>query len=243
MQHRRTSARFHLLLATSLTCIAAAAQQPAAGSPPFRSQPRQAEAAQEAATDATLPSHVRGAAATTTRQAGEDRVGGTAGPVKASETAGASGSAAAWPRDPRAMRDLQDAADHLRESIRALSQKSGAERQAALQTAHLALMRTESAMHALPGRLRTADGGSADEQYSRSVRQLMMAADALRNSVQNLADQPASQGRNQAIAVADKALLDTQAAMADAYDASLQQSAAMGAQSDAPSGHTTSTKQ
>jgi hypothetical protein len=48
----------------------------------------------------------------------------------------------------------------------------------------------------------------------------MRAADQLRNSIHAMAREPAGPQRNQAIRDADRALLDTQSAMAQAFDAS-----------------------
>lgn len=54
--------------------------------------------------------------------------------------------------------------------------------------------------------------------YDTSVRELMRSADALRDSIHALARQPAGPERNAAIREANRALLDVQAAMANAYD-------------------------
>jgi hypothetical protein len=54
--------------------------------------------------------------------------------------------------------------------------------------------------------------------YAPSVQALMHAADSLRDSIHAMAREPASPERNQAIAQANRALLDTQVAMVNAYD-------------------------
>jgi hypothetical protein len=54
--------------------------------------------------------------------------------------------------------------------------------------------------------------------YDESVRKLMKSADSLRHAIQQMAQQPAGDRRNEAIRDANRALLDTQAAMAAAYE-------------------------
>jgi hypothetical protein len=136
------------------------------------------------------------------------------------------------------MQRLQQAAQRLRESIQAMAQKApGPEREAAIQEAQKALLRTQTAMLDLPPELRSW-GSVSNEDYDRSVRKLMGAADSLRQSVQAMADQKAGPGRNDAIRAANQALLDTQAAMASAYDLSLAREGAhaAGGPPAAPSG-------
>jgi hypothetical protein len=117
-----------------------------------------------------------------------------------------------------AMRKLRDAAQHLRESIQAMAQKApGPERDLAIAQANEALLTTQRAMLALPPQLRAH--GTVDEAgYGESVKTLMKAADTLRDSIHAMARQPAGPGRDQAIRDANRALLDTQVAMVNAYD-------------------------
>jgi phage baseplate assembly protein W len=118
-----------------------------------------------------------------------------------------------------AMRKLMDAAQHLRQSIHAMASKpAGPERDAAIAQANRALRATQRAMGDLPPDLR-ATGTVDTTGYDASVKRLMAAADTLRDSIHSMATEPAGPRRNQAIRDADRALLDTQVAMATAYDA------------------------
>lgn len=131
---------------------------------------------------------------------------------------GAAASATAQQGGEQSMQKLQQAADHLRESIQAMAQKpAGADRQRALDQAHEALLETQRAMVALPADARGTRVVS-DAQYERSVSQLMKAADDLRQSIQAMAQRPAGEQRHQAIESAREALWDTQQAMISAYD-------------------------
>lgn len=115
------------------------------------------------------------------------------------------------------MQRLQEAAERLRQSIHSLAQKPpGADRERAIAEAHDALLRTQQAMMSLPPELRSS-GTVSTAGYDESVRKLMRSADSLRRAVQTMAQQPAGEGRNQAIREANRALLDTQAAMVAAY--------------------------
>jgi hypothetical protein len=119
----------------------------------------------------------------------------------------------------QAMQALQDSAQRLRESIQQLAQKApGPERQVALDRARAALLKTQQAMLDLPPSDRVVGTVSSTAEYDASVKKLMAAADSLRGSIQEMATQPAGPGRNQAVRDANRALLDTQAAMANAYD-------------------------
>lgn len=120
----------------------------------------------------------------------------------------------------QAMQRLQESADRLRQSIQALAQKPpGPDRERAISNAHDALLRTQQAMMALPPDMRVA-GMASTADYDASVKQLMQSADSLRQSIQEMAQQPAGEGRNQAIQAAHRALWETQAAMIDAYQPS-----------------------
>ncbi|MBC5784067.1 hypothetical protein H8N03_14035 [Ramlibacter sp. USB13] len=119
----------------------------------------------------------------------------------------------------QSMRALQESAQRLRESIQALAQKPpGPERTVALDQARSALLRTQEAMVHLPPQDRVVGTMSSTADYDASVKKLMSAADSLRRAVQEMAAQPAGARRNQAIRDANRALLDTQVAMANAYD-------------------------
>ena len=63
-----------------------------------------------------------------------------------------------------------------------------------------------------------AQAGVVAVQPDRMARELMQAADSLRDAIHAMAERPAGPGRNQAIRDANRALLDLQAAMANAYD-------------------------
>ena len=115
------------------------------------------------------------------------------------------------------MQKLQQSAQHLRESIQALAQKQpGPDRERAIANAHEALLETQRAMVALPPELRTASTAPS-AGYDESVQRLMKAADSLRHSIQEMAQQPPGERRDRAIAEAHQALQDTQSAMLSAY--------------------------
>lgn len=117
----------------------------------------------------------------------------------------------------QSMQGLQEAADRLRQSIQALAQKPpGPDRERAIEEAHDALLRTQQAMMALPPELRST-GTVSTASYDQSVKKLMKSADSLRQSIQEMAQQPAGERRNRAIQQAHRALWDTQAAMVAAY--------------------------
>ena len=118
-----------------------------------------------------------------------------------------------------AMRRLMATADTLRTSIRELAGRPpGPERDRALREAHRALQTTQQAMLDLPPEYRPLAPAASGAGYAGSVRNLMTAADTLRDSIHAMARQPAGEARNQAIRDANRALLETQAAMANAYD-------------------------
>jgi len=131
----------------------------------------------------------------------------------------APGVVATQPVRTPAMRDLMQSAQQLRESIQALAQKApGPERKIALDSAREALRRTQQAMLDLPPQYRATGTQASTAGYDPSVRQLMKSADDLRASIHAMAREPAGPGRNQAIRDSNRALLDIQAAMANAYD-------------------------
>jgi len=118
-----------------------------------------------------------------------------------------------------AMRRLMDTADTLHTAVRELaSRPPGPERDLALREANKALLVTQQAMLDLPPEYRPAPAKAATAGYDGSVRNLMTAADTLRDSIHAMARQPAGERRNEAIRDANRALLDTQAAMVNAYD-------------------------
>jgi hypothetical protein len=138
--------------------------------------------------------------------------------MDAPATASASTVVQLQPNDTPAMRKLRNSAQHLREAIQAMAQKPpGPERDRAIAEANQALLTTQRAMLDLPPQLR-AHGTVDTAGYGESVKTLMKAANTLRDSIHAMARQPAGPGRDQAIRDANRALLDTQVAMANAYD-------------------------
>jgi hypothetical protein len=119
-----------------------------------------------------------------------------------------------------ALRRLMDTADTLRTAIAQLAHRpAGPERDLALREANKALLTTQQAMLDLPPEYRPVPSTAATAGYDGSVRNLMTAADTLRDSIHAMARQPAGARRTEAIRDANRALLDTQAAMVSAYDA------------------------
>lgn len=126
---------------------------------------------------------------------------------------------AVQPVSTPAMRDLQASAQRLRESIEVLAHKApGPERQAALDAARQALRETQQAMVDLPPEYRASGTQAGTAGYDPSVKLMMQAADSLRDSIHAMAERPAGPARNQAIRDANRALVDLQGAMANAYD-------------------------
>lgn len=126
---------------------------------------------------------------------------------------------AAQPVHTPAMQALRESAQRLRESIQQIARApAGPERRVALDQARAALLRTQQAMLDLPPSDRAAGTVSSTAGYDASVKKLMAAADTLRDAIQEMAAQPAGPRRNQAIRDANRALLETQGAMANAYD-------------------------
>lgn len=142
--------------------------------------------------------------------------------------------AASQPVHSPSMQKLQQSAQNLRESIQALARKpAGPDRDRAIANAHEALLETQRAMVALPPELRST-GTVSTMGYDESVTMLMKSADSLRQSIQEMAQQPPGERRNRAIAEAHKALRDTQAAMLSAYQPG--NARAMGAGSEQKAG-------
>lgn len=145
----------------------------------------------------------------------------------AASTPGAGNVISRQPVYTDAMKRLQDSADGLRKSIQALAQRPpGPDRERALSEVRDALQRTQQAMIALPPELRST-GMVSTADYDKSVKALMASADSLRHSIQEMAQQPAGDRRNRAIEQANRALVDTQSAIAAAYQPGSTQ--AMGA--------------
>jgi hypothetical protein len=119
------------------------------------------------------------------------------------------------------MQRLMATTQELRDAIQLLAQRTpGPERDLAIAKAQSALLKTQQAMLTLPPEYRrTVAPTRASGGYDASVRALMDAADSLRKSVQAMAQEPAGERRNEAIREANRALLDTQVAMTNAYDA------------------------
>jgi phage shock protein A len=128
------------------------------------------------------------------------------------------------PASQAALQRLDQASQRLSDAVRVLANKpAGPERDQALHEARMALARTQQAMREAPRQYRviTSSASTATPPgYDSSVQVLMRAADQLRNSIHAMAREPAGPQRNQAIRDADRALLDTQSAMAQAFDAS-----------------------
>jgi hypothetical protein len=138
------------------------------------------------------------------------------------------------PAYTQSMQALQESADRLRQSIQALADKPpGPDRDQAIAKAHEALLRTQQAMVALPPELRTT-GTVSTTAYDESVRKLMKSADSLRQAIQEMAQQPAGERRDRAIAEANRALWDTQLAMASAYQPDTRSMGAGGAAGESP---------
>ena len=119
------------------------------------------------------------------------------------------------------MDKLAASAQRLRDAIQLMAEKpAGPERDTAIAQAQAALRETERAMAELPPAPLASSPAAGDTAgYDTSVRALMAAADALRASIHAIARQPAGPQRNEAIREANRALLKTQVAMANAYDA------------------------
>lgn len=135
-------------------------------------------------------------------------------------TAPAPGPVATQPVPSPAMQHLMDASHRLRDASRRLAQQPpGPSRDAALASADEALRATRRAMGDLPSQAQPAPPMSSGAGYDTSVQALMHASDRLHAAVHAMARQPAGPARNRAIRDVDRALLDTQVAMANAYDA------------------------
>ena len=140
------------------------------------------------------------------------------------------GTASSQGAQTQPMQQLQQAAQKLRESIQALAQKKpGPDRDGAIAQAQQALLETHRAMIALPPETVGSGNALSSADYDKSVKELMGAADHLRDSIQAISQQPAGERRTEALAQARKALWDTQQAMMSAYNPRGSGSGAMGA--------------
>jgi hypothetical protein len=124
----------------------------------------------------------------------------------------ATSPAAGTAQQDEAMQRLVQASDRLRDAITAMAQAPADQaNRAAARDARQALLDTQLALMALPDDAATttpAAGTSGD-----SLKQLQAAAERLRGTIQALADRPEGAERNQAMAKASQALLDTQQAL------------------------------
>jgi hypothetical protein len=136
------------------------------------------------------------------------------------------GVISATPIYSKSMLELRRAAQRLRETIQTLAQQPpGHRREQAMSDARHALYDTQQAMIRLPPELRvsgvvtstsrvTRDRPAQNQGFEDAMKELKLAADRLRESVQAMADQPAGPRRDEAIRKANEALLETQEAMA-----------------------------
>jgi hypothetical protein len=139
------------------------------------------------------------------------------------------GVLSARPVRTEAMAALQLAAQRLRESIQSLAQEPvGPGRDQALSAARDALYDTQQAMVRLPPEYRTSGiiisnvpilrtSPAQNWTVDDAMKELQLAADRLRQSIQAMASHPAGQRRNDAIKQAHQALFQTHQAMAMAY--------------------------
>jgi hypothetical protein len=129
---------------------------------------------------------------------------------------------------PTAMHELKASAQRLRDAVQEMAQQpAGPRRNAAISDANKALAQVKQAMVSLPEADRNArgyavgspsssvgSGSVGSKDYSKSMKELLDAAQRLRDSVHVMASEPAGSGRNSAIREVDRALFDTEQAMA-----------------------------
>ena len=159
---------------------------------------------------------------------------GFVGPLPGAYAAAAAQGQHASSSTRAAMRDLQGAAQRLRESIQAMAQEQpGPKREQAMKAAHEALFDTNQAMVRLPveyrGRAFTWSQSNAakrptDQTYEQTLQELRKASDRLYDAVHAMARESGSSGRKQAIEQANEALIETHTAMAWAFDKQLTSS-------------------
>lgn len=140
---------------------------------------------------------------------------GAAQPARDSSASAA--AVAAEPIYSEPMRQLQAAAQRLRESIQKLSQHApGPERDGALRLARKALWDAQDAMIQLPPELRQAASASrvgVSPDYAVSMQKLQRASDRLYDAIHAMAAQPAGDRRNAAVRQATEALNEAEHAM------------------------------
>ncbi len=83
-----------------------------------------------------------------------------------------------------------------------------------MRAAHKALLDTQQAMIDLPPQMRTRSGPEDKQEYGKAMDALTQAAQRVRDSVHAMATQPAGEKRNEAIRQANRALSETNQAMA-----------------------------
>jgi hypothetical protein len=139
---------------------------------------------------------------------------------------GRPGVLSATPIHSDAMVALERSGQRLRETIQTLAQEPpGARRDRAMNAARRALYETQQAMIQLPPEYRVSGvvvsnvavkntEAPRNRSFGDSVKDLQLAADRLRDSIHVMAQEPAGARRNDAIRAADKALAQTQEAMA-----------------------------
>lgn len=138
----------------------------------------------------------------------------------------------------QSMVKLQQAADRLRDAVAAMRGKqSTADRERAIAQTQDALHATQRAMRELPAEIRNAPAAAiTPAQYEASVEATMRAAESLRQSIQAMAKLPAGAARNDAIAQANQALIETHAATMAAYGAGTSSKTSRAASSSATGG-------
>lgn len=124
----------------------------------------------------------------------------------------------ASPEYSKSMKELQRAAQRLRESIQKLAQQQpGPKRDRALENAREALFDTQQAMVQLPPELRQArpavGGTGSVPSYDESMKRLTEASDRLYSALHSMAGQKAVPRRNEAMQQAREALFETEQAM------------------------------
>jgi hypothetical protein len=129
---------------------------------------------------------------------------------------------------PTPMNELNASAQRLRDAVQEMAQQpAGPRRNDAIRDANKALAEVKQAMASLPEADRNArgyavgspsssvgSGSTGSKDYSKSMKALLDAAQRLRDSVHVMASEPAGSGRNNAIHEVDRALFDTEQAMA-----------------------------
>lgn len=141
-------------------------------------------------------------------------------------TGSSTGVVSAAPIHSESMISLKASAQRLREAIQSLAQKPpGSAREQAMSDARRALRDTQQSMVRLPAEYRVSgiamsnvpivqSSPAQNRSFGDSVRELQIAADRLRDAIQEMAQAPAGADRDGAVRQAHEALLETQQAMA-----------------------------